>query len=176
MVRKNERGALRRCPFCVLCRRPMISQTFKKEVHVPRWRCRECGCGCRKWSARGVTRVRRGEDLDRRPWCARCRRAMTTTGPGGFMCKGCQAHASAATRRYRPRRIIIARPDCPGCGHPQSSRITRGVQYFECQRCARGRRRLRENSEAATALLREIMIALPGYLTADEREAAAHSN
>jgi hypothetical protein len=101
---------------------------------------------------------------------------MTTEGPKAFMCKGCNALASA--RRdgsYHPPRSDLKRPACALCDHPKSSSIMRGVQYFDCQRCSRARRRLRKSPDAAAELLKLITTALPGYLGPDEREDAAQS-
>jgi len=153
----------------------MNPQRDDRPGHVPRWKCAACRVSCRQRSARGVNRVRRLADFDLRPWCMRCRRVMSTNGPRVFICKGCHAYVTAAPKRRRARRDDLARPACPLCGHPKSSRITRGVQYFECQRCQRGRRRLRESPDAAAALLGEIVAALPAYLSSDERSDAAQS-
>ncbi|MFL6285717.1 MAG: hypothetical protein ACJ74Q_21475 [Pyrinomonadaceae bacterium] len=156
--------------WCVACRRPMRTQSYKRPGWSPRWKCEGCAATCRKRIARGEGPARPGEDLETRAWCMKCRRVMMSVKGRLFVCRTCHASASARPRLCRPRRQV-ERPACGFCGHPKA--VAGKPGKFQCTRCLHARRALRSDPATAAALLREIVAALPGYLSSDEREDAA---
>jgi hypothetical protein len=127
-----------------------------------------------------------------RPSCIRCRRQMWSDGKGKsgrarWKCRPCGVSCAQNTRgmSVSPGTDSDLRPCCVACRRVMS-RLNATGACFRCPDCrvsikskvaqtTRGRRALRDNPEALNTLLRNIGAALPGYLTADEREDACQS-
>jgi hypothetical protein len=135
-----------------------------------RFFCQPCDASCAATPKRPAPLA----DVDARPWCVRCRRAMRSRGAGCFCCKTCGASVTASTTGFRCRLDIEGRPTCRACGRPKGlTTKRRGRAYFGCNFCRVSRRALRESPETAVALLCQVAAELPGYLTPDERDDAA---
>jgi hypothetical protein len=161
-------------PHCVRCRRPMYMRRpnpKRKGDTSGRFFCQPCGASCAAMPKRPAPLA----DVDARPWCVRCRRAMRSRGAGCFCCKTCGAFVTARTTGFR-RHLDLDRPACRACGRPKGlTTKRRGRAYFGCNFCRVSRRALHESPETAAALLKRLAAALPAHLTPDEREDAAQS-
>jgi hypothetical protein len=99
-----------------------------------------------------------------RPRRRRCGRSFGTTTPGHVWPHRCSRREPLDEL---PRRAYVPdRPDCAACGLPVTARQAKGKRSrreFDCDRC--------ERTRCGSWLTSR----LPGYLTPDEREDAAHS-
>jgi hypothetical protein len=150
--------------LCQKCGRPKSKNGTERGR--PRYACRRVEC------RRRSTPPTPEQVKAARPWCVRCRRAMTGKGGGRLRCVGCGV--TCALDRTPRRAYISDRPDCPECGRAMTLNGS-SRKYFRCQHrdCARLGRQRRE--AAAAALLESVTSRLPRYLTADEREDARQS-